>query len=95
MLSHLVGAANRADIRRLKALETENAELREKLGRQQTRLQEDITSRDARIRDLNASLARRIAEETMDDKFRRPLAKRSRLPSLSVTSTISLRSRDQ
>jgi len=64
MLSHLVGAANRADIRRLKALETENAELREKLGRQQTRLQEDITSRDARIRDLNASLARRIAEET-------------------------------
>jgi hypothetical protein len=64
MLSHLVGAANRADIRRLKALETENAELREKLGRQQVRLQQDITARDARIRDLNAALARRIAEET-------------------------------
>ena len=66
MLSHLVGAANRADIHRLKALETENAELREKLGRQQARLQEDITSRDAKIRDLSASLARRIADEAKD-----------------------------
>ncbi len=35
MLSHLVGAANRADIRRLSALEAENAALREKLVRQQ------------------------------------------------------------
>jgi hypothetical protein len=40
MLSHLVGAANRADIRRLVALEQENAELKEKVGRQQARLQE-------------------------------------------------------
>ena len=67
MLSHLVGAANRADIHRLKALETENAGLREKLGRQQARLQEDITSRDAKIRDLGASLARRIADEAKDE----------------------------
>ena len=35
MLSHLVGAANRADIRRLSQLEEENAALREKLERQQ------------------------------------------------------------
>jgi len=35
MLSHLVGASNRADIRRLVALETENADLRERLERQQ------------------------------------------------------------
>jgi hypothetical protein len=40
MLSHLVGAANRADIRRLLALEQENAELKDKAGRQQQRLQE-------------------------------------------------------
>ena len=32
MLSHLVGAANRADIRRLSELEAENAALREKLA---------------------------------------------------------------
>ena len=64
MLSHLVGAANRADIRRLKELETENAELRDKLGRQQARLHEGITSRDARIQDLTALLARQIADES-------------------------------
>lgn len=40
MLSHLVGAANRADIRRLVALERENQELRERLERQQQRSQE-------------------------------------------------------
>jgi hypothetical protein len=62
MLSHLVGAANRADIRRLCALEAENLALEEKLRRQQERLREDITSRDAAIRDLNALLARRIVE---------------------------------
>src|SRR5262252_1427142 len=38
MLSHLVGAANRADIRRLVALERENAELRECRDEQQVRL---------------------------------------------------------
>ncbi|MBS0354741.1 MAG: DUF2325 domain-containing protein [Proteobacteria bacterium] len=40
MLSHLVGAANRADIRRLLALEEDNAQLKEKVERQQARLQE-------------------------------------------------------
>jgi hypothetical protein len=40
MLSHLVGAANRADIRRLLALEQENGELKDKASRQQQRLQE-------------------------------------------------------
>src|SRR5215510_4146217 len=34
MLSHLVGAANRADIRRLRELEHENAALHDKVGRQ-------------------------------------------------------------
>lgn len=63
MLSHLVGAANRADIRRLKELEAENAELREKLRRQEAQLREGIGTRDAKIRDLNLLLARRIADE--------------------------------
>jgi len=82
MLSHLVGAANRADIRRLKALETENAELREKLGRQQTRLQEGLTSRDAKIRDLGASLARRIAEETKNRRSDDPACEETSLNEL-------------
>ncbi len=38
MLSHLVGAANRADIRRLAALARENAELRERADSQQDRI---------------------------------------------------------
>ncbi len=63
MLSHLVGAANRADIRRLRELEAENATLQEKLRRQQVQLREGITARDAQIRDLNLLLARRIADD--------------------------------
>ncbi len=66
MLSHLVGAANRADIRRLSALEAENAELQEKLRRQQEQLRDGISARDARIRDLGALLARRIADNAGD-----------------------------
>ncbi|MFM0736171.1 DUF2325 domain-containing protein [Paraburkholderia xenovorans] len=57
MLSHLVGAANRADIRRLVALEAENAELKEKVERQQSRLQEISMQRDATIAALNAQIA--------------------------------------
>lgn len=40
MLSHLVGAANRADIRRLAALEVENADWRERADHQQLRISE-------------------------------------------------------
>ena len=58
MLSHLVGAANRADIRRLTALEEENAALHAKVERQQARLLEAVTSRDATIRRLGALVAR-------------------------------------
>jgi hypothetical protein len=62
MLSHLVGAANRADIGRLSQLEAENAALRDKAQRQQNQLREAIVSRDAKIGDLTALLARRIAD---------------------------------
>jgi hypothetical protein len=61
MLSHLVGAANRADIRRLQALEEENAALRAKVDRQQVRLHEAVTSRDATIRRLGALAAGQVA----------------------------------
>ncbi len=63
MLSHLVGAANRADIQRLSALEAENAELQEKLRRQQAQLREGITARDTRINELSRLVARRIADD--------------------------------
>jgi Uncharacterized protein conserved in bacteria (DUF2325) len=62
MLSHLVGAANRADIRRLRQLEEEKAALEEKLARQQARLRDGFLSRDTRIRELSAALSTRIEQ---------------------------------
>jgi hypothetical protein len=50
MLSHLVGAANRADIRRLRQLEEDNASLTAKLERQQRQLRDGFISRDESIR---------------------------------------------
>jgi len=58
MLSHLVGAANRADIRRLNKLEAEKEELEEKLRRQQAQLRDAILSRDGKIRELCALLGK-------------------------------------
>src|SRR5258708_4415468 len=63
MLSHLVGAANRADIRRLCDLEQRNAELEAKLRRQQEALHHAIVTRDASIRDLRQSLRHRLTDE--------------------------------
>jgi hypothetical protein len=57
MLSHLVGAANRADIRRLRQLEQENGALTAKLHRQQRQLRDGFTSRDETIHQLNKLLA--------------------------------------
>ncbi len=62
MLSHLVGAANRADIRRLRQLEQENAALTAKVERQQRQLHEGFAARDEAIRRLNDMLARRMSE---------------------------------
>lgn len=61
MLSHLVGAANRADIRRLRDLETENAVLQETIARQQKHLRDAIVSRDAKIAGLNDMLGNAVA----------------------------------
>jgi Uncharacterized protein conserved in bacteria (DUF2325) len=61
MLSHLVGAANQADIRRLRQLENENAALTAKLERQQRQLRDGFTARDETIRRLNDLLVRKSA----------------------------------
>ncbi len=57
MLSHLVGAANRADIRRLTQLEKEKSELDRKLEKSQAHIQ----ASDATIRQLDAALAAAVA----------------------------------
>jgi len=64
MLSHLVGAANRADIRRLRQLEEENAALAAKVDRQQSQLNEGFATRERTIRHLNDLLARRPSEHS-------------------------------
>ncbi|CAN7617057.1 DUF2325 domain-containing protein [Caballeronia sp. LjRoot34] len=75
MLSHLVGAANRADIRRLVALEEENAALKDKIERQQDKLHELTTERDASLRQLNAQVAELSAKaERMPDTSEAGLA---------------------
>lgn len=56
MLSHLVGAANRADIRRLVALERENHELRERLERQQQRSQEAAAEHAQELAEMQRTL---------------------------------------
>jgi hypothetical protein len=66
MLSHLVGAANRADIRRLRQLEEELGVLTGKLDRQQQQLRDGFTSRDETIRQLKDMLIRRV-EHPGDD----------------------------
>jgi hypothetical protein len=61
MLSHLVGAANRADIRRLRQLEENNSTLAAKLQRQQRQLRDGFAARDQTVRRLHDMLARRAA----------------------------------
>ena len=58
MLSHLVGSANRADIRRLAELEKETNELKAKVDRQQLLLRDAIVTRDAKIAELTELVAR-------------------------------------
>lgn len=60
MLSHLVGSANRADIKRLCILEAEKAELLDKVNRQQAALHEAVVQRDTQIAGLRQALADRL-----------------------------------
>jgi hypothetical protein len=68
MLSHLVGAANRADIRRLCVLEADKAALEEKLQRQQQALHEAVVSRDQQIQDLRQALTQRFVQGAVEDR---------------------------
>jgi hypothetical protein len=63
MLSHLVGATNRADLTRLRRLEADNAALTDKLERQQRQLRDGFVARDATIRTLNDTIARAAIRE--------------------------------
>jgi Uncharacterized protein conserved in bacteria (DUF2325) len=63
MLSHLVGAANRVDIRRLCELERERTALQSKLERQQIQLRDAVVARDREIQELRRALSARIASE--------------------------------
>ena len=63
MLSHLVGAANRADIRRLRQLEEAHAELEAKVGRQQQQLRTAIVSRETTIRELRRALEEEFSRD--------------------------------
>jgi hypothetical protein len=63
MLSHLVGAANRADIRRLRQLEDDNAAFAAKLERQQKQLRDGFINRDETIRRLNDMLVKAASRE--------------------------------
>jgi hypothetical protein len=60
MLSHLVGAANRADVRRLCQLGEENAELRARLDKQQAALRDAVVTRDATIQELRQALEQQL-----------------------------------
>ncbi|MBV9826080.1 MAG: hypothetical protein JO001_10455 [Alphaproteobacteria bacterium] len=67
MLSHLVGAANRADIRRLRQLEQEKAVLEEKIERQQKQLREAAVARETTIRELTHALEVRLIKRTVHE----------------------------
>lgn len=66
MLSHLVGAANRADIRRLRQLEQENAALAAKLDRQQRQIRDGFKDRDSAIFRLREALSQTLVKNGED-----------------------------
>ena len=68
MLSHLVGAANRADIRRLQKLEELNAALTEKVERQQRKIRDMATERN----DIVGKLQRELADHTVSEQSHAP-----------------------
>ena len=86
MLSHLVGAANRADIRRLQELERSKEELEDKLARQQRHLTETLGAKERQIRELLGMLAERergtpaqTTEEDLAESLKRERYRRMQL----------------
>jgi hypothetical protein len=93
MLSHLVGAANRADIRRLRQLEEEKAELEARLARKEEQLLEASTARDEALRALEARIVppaaplRRIEDDDASEwkvRLARSEARRERVEAESA-----------
>jgi hypothetical protein len=64
MVSHLVWAANRADILRLQQLEVDNVLLAANVERQQRQLHEGFVERDRTIRQQNELLSTRASERS-------------------------------
>lgn len=62
MLSHQIGAAARADLRRIHVLERDKAALEDKVARQQERLREECAGHGARLRELERRLDDEMAE---------------------------------
>jgi hypothetical protein len=63
MLSHLVGSANRADVRRLAELEAEVSALNDKVARQEKRIQMVALERDEKARAYDALVTERLLEQ--------------------------------
>jgi hypothetical protein len=96
MLSHLVGASNRADIRRLQALEQENAELRDRLGQHRRQAAQTLAARDREIAGLRdrpcaappASAAPAAgAEAALSRRLSRETRRRERMEALAKALT--------
>jgi hypothetical protein len=95
MLSHLVGAANRADIRRLVSLERENAELRDRAERQQERMAEVLAERErgcAERDELRARIAEleRIVQSAADGSR---TAREAAAATAALSSAVALQTR--
>jgi hypothetical protein len=73
MLSHLVGASNRADIARLRTLEEDNAQLQAELSTQRRGWRHAVAERDARARGLEEQLHALAAAHTAPEPARAPM----------------------
>jgi hypothetical protein len=74
MLSHLVGASNRADIARLRVLEEDNAQLQAELSTQRRGWRHALAERDARVRCLEEQLHALAASPTAPEPAPAPVA---------------------
>jgi hypothetical protein len=82
-----VGAANRADIRRLRELQLENAALASKIERQQRQLHQGFAERDAKISHLNELLAEQASRLSKPPASTEPNEDDSLIPVLDQLKT--------
>lgn len=84
MLSHQVGAATHADLKRIHALEGEKAALEGKVARQQDRLRDEVVARDRTIRELRERLD---LETTESRRLAHAVAAATEMAALKATVT--------